>query len=215
MLGMSAAYFSGPMRTYFAIPLMQVGGAAGLLAAAGALVAAALVLRRARAAWPAGIALLRRWAPRALAALVALMAVYAYFLREPAGLLAAHDAHALRAFAWYLGPAGLVAAVALFVVLAWTRFWDDPVLLTVGALVSVFFFYKIRIVPEHFWQARRYLPVILPFACLMIAAGSFEAFRRRTAGLASAAAGRSIRIRSGRDAADPPPRRIRRAHSRR
>jgi hypothetical protein len=180
-LAAAAVYFGGPMRVYFAIPLMQVGGASGLLAVTGALVAAAMVLRRARAAWPAGIDLLRRWVPRALAVVVAALAVYAYFFREPVGLLAAHDAHAFRAFAWYVGPVVLAAAVACFVVLAWTRFWDDPVLLTAGALVSVFFFYKIRIVPEHFWQARRYLPVILPFACLMIAAGSFEAFRRRAA----------------------------------
>jgi hypothetical protein len=195
LLGAAAVYFGGPMRAYFAIPLMQVGGAAGLLAATGALVAAAILLRRARSAWPAGIGLLRRWLPRTLAAVVALLAVYAYFFREPVGLLAAHDAYAFRAFAWYIGPVALAAAVACVVVLAWTRFWDDPVLLTAGALVSVFFFYKIRIVPEHFWQARRYLPVILPFACLMIAAGSFEAFRRRAARLASTAAGRSMGIR--------------------
>ena len=30
------------------------------------------------------------------------------------------------------------------------------------AFYSVFFFYKIQIVPEHFWMARRFLPVILP-----------------------------------------------------
>jgi hypothetical protein len=52
------------------------------------------------------------------------------------------------------------------------------VLLTAGVFVSAFFFYKIRIVPEHFWQARRYLPLILPFACLMMSAGAFVACRR-------------------------------------
>ncbi len=60
------------------------------------------------------------------------LAAYAYFLREPAGRLAVHDAYALRAFGWYVGPVGLLAAVAGFVALAWTRFWKDPVLLTDG-----------------------------------------------------------------------------------
>ena len=183
LLAASAAYFAGFLRAYLAIPLLQVGGTAGLLAAIAALFATAAGLRRARAAWPSSVTLLRLWVPRALALTVAVLAVYAYAFREPVGLLAEHDAYALRVFTWYIGPVGLLAAVAVFVVLAWTRFWDDPVLLTTGALVSVFFFYKIRIVPEHFWLARRYLPVILPFACLMIAAGAFEAWRRRAARL--------------------------------
>ncbi|MGE5197989.1 MAG: hypothetical protein ACM3H9_00010, partial [Rhodospirillaceae bacterium] len=186
LLAVAAAYYAGPMRAYFAIPLMQVGGAPGLLGALASLILAALAVRRVRKASPAAIGVLRRWAPRLLAAAVVALAVYAYFLREPAGLLAAHDAHAFRVFGWYVGPLGLAAAVAGFVALAWTRFWKDPVLLTTGALVSVFFFYKIRIVPEHFWQARRYLPVILPFTCLMMAAGAFVAYWHRVGPAASA-----------------------------
>ena len=179
LLAAAAAYFAGPMRAYLAIPMLQMGGARGLSAALAALVIAGLVIRRVRAASPALIDACQRWAPRLLAAAVVAAAAYAYFLREPVGLLAAHDAYAFRVFGWYVGPVGLLAAVAGFVALAWTRFWRDPVLLTAGALVSIFFFYKIRIVPEHFWQARRYLPVILPFACLMIAAGAFAAYRQR------------------------------------
>jgi hypothetical protein len=179
LLGVAAAYFAGPMRAYFAIPLMQVGGAPGLLAALAGFGTAAFILRRARAASPAAVDVAQRWVARALAVTVAALAAYAYFFREPVGLLAAHDAYAFRVFGWYVGPAGVLVAVVAFTVLAWTRFWGDPVLLTAGALISVFFFYKIRIVPENFWQARRYLPVILPFACLMMAAGAFEAYRRR------------------------------------
>jgi hypothetical protein len=41
--------------------------------------------------------------------------------------------------------------------------------LTVG-LFSAFFFYKLRIVPEHFWAARRFLGVTLPGALLLVAA---------------------------------------------
>ncbi|HSP92194.1 MAG TPA: hypothetical protein VLN08_14865 [Vicinamibacterales bacterium] len=179
LLATAAVYFAGPMRAYLAIPMMQAGGAPGLSAALAALVIAGLVIRRARDAAPARVEAWQRWAPRVLAVAVAAAAAYAYFLREPAGLLAAHDAYAFRTFGWYVGPIGLLAAVAGFAAVAWTRFWKDPVLLTVGALVSSFFFYKIRIVPEHFWLARRFLPVILPFACLMMAAGAFVAYRRR------------------------------------
>ncbi len=179
LLAAAAAYYSGPMRAYFAIPLMQVGGAPGILGGLAALAVSASLIRRIRAGSPGAVDAARRWAPRLLAISVLMLAVYAYFFREPAGLLASHDAYALRVFGWYVGPLGLIAAVAGFVALTWTRFWKDPVLLTAGALVSVFFLYKIRIVPENFWQARRYLPLILPFACLMMAAGAFIAHRGR------------------------------------
>ena len=69
-------------------------------------------------------------------------------------------------------PASL-AAVAGFVLLAWKRFWRDPALLLVTAVYAFFVFYKIRIVPEHFWMARRFLPVILPSACLLLRGGAF------------------------------------------
>jgi hypothetical protein len=179
MLIVAALYYSGPMRAYLAIPVALMGGVSTLAAALGALVVGAFVIRRTRIAAPAWTEALQRWVPRLLATAVAAAAVYAYFFREPGGRLAAHDAYAFRAFAWYVGPAGVWAAVAGFVAVSWTRFWKDPVLLTTGALVSTFFFYKIRIVPEHFWQSRRYLPVILPFVCLMMAAGAFVAYQQR------------------------------------
>jgi hypothetical protein len=188
LLAAAAAYFAGPMRAYLVIPMLQIGGLPVLAGALAAIVIAAVAIHRARAAAPAAVDAARRWAPRCLSAIVVVLAVYAYFLREPAGRLAAHDAYALRVFGWYVGPLGLVAAVAGFVALALTRFWKDPVLLTSGALVSAFFFYKIRIVPENFWQTRRYLPVILPFACLMMAAGAFVAYRRRVGPAPSAVA---------------------------
>ena len=179
LLAAAAAYFAGPLRAYSAIPVGQMQGAWGLTAALGTMVFASAAIRRARAAWPALIEPVQRWVPRVLAVAVVAAATYAYFFREPGGRLAVHDAYALRVFAWYIGPVGLLAAVAGFLALAWTRFWKDPVLLTAGVLASAFFFYKIRIVPENFWQARRYLPLILPFACLMMAAGAFVAYRRR------------------------------------
>ncbi len=178
-LAASAAYYAGPLRAYVAIPLIQLGGARGISAVLVLLVAAGLALRAVRRRWPASISAVQPWVPRVLAAALLAAAFYAYFLRKPVGLLAEHDAYALRVFSWYVGPIGLLAAVAGLAAVVWTRFWRDPVLLTAGALVSGFFFYKIRIVPENFWQARRYLPLILPLACVMMAAGAFVAFRAR------------------------------------
>lgn len=177
MLGAVALYVTGPLRIYFAIPLAQLGGVKGIVSAVALLVAAAWIVRRARGRWPDEVRLALRWLPRALAVAIVAAAGYAYFLRAPVGRLAPHDAFAFRTFAWYLSSAGLLAAVVGLAVLVWKRFWDDPVLFTAGTLVSAFFFYKIRIVPEHFWQARRYLPVILPLACVAIAAGSLAWYR--------------------------------------
>ena len=103
LLATAAAYFAGPMRAYLAIPMMQAGGAPGLSAALAALVIAGLVIRRARDAAPARVEACQRWAPRVLAVAVAAAAAYAFFLREPVGLLAAHDAYAFRTFGWYVG----------------------------------------------------------------------------------------------------------------
>jgi hypothetical protein len=44
---------------------------------------------------------------------------------------------------------------------------------------SLFFFYKIRIVPEHFWAARRFIPVILPGGLLLVAAAALTGVRGR------------------------------------
>jgi len=177
MLAVAAAYFAGPMRAYLAIPMLQIGGIRGLLLAPALLFGTGLAIRAARQRWPAWVQAAQPWIPRVLAACVVTAAAYAYFLREAVGRLAEHDAYAFRTFAWYVGPVGLLAALAGFAIVAWSRFWRDPVLLTAGALVSAFFFYKIRIVPEHFWQARRYLPVILPLACVMMAAAAFAGYQ--------------------------------------
>ena len=116
----------------------------------------------------------RRWLPVAISGVVVLAAAYAYFLRTPGGRLAAHDALALRTYAaYYLSPYGLVAALVGFVLLVRRSFWRNPALILSVAAFSLFFFYKIRVVPEHFWMARRFLPVILPMSTLLIGAAAF------------------------------------------
>ena len=49
-------------------------------------------------------------------------------------------------------------------------YWRGLAFISTVVVFSCFVFYKIRIVPEHFWLARRFLPVVLPSACLLIGA---------------------------------------------
>jgi hypothetical protein len=99
-------------------------------------------------------------------------ALYALYLRQPVEfILAPRDAYALRTFtSFYLTLPALLAALVGFVLLARQAFWRAPELLLTITVFSCFFFYKIRIVSDHFWMARRFLPVILPGALLLVAA---------------------------------------------
>jgi hypothetical protein len=140
-----------------------------LLAAGAAAATGLLFLSRSRRM----AAVVTRWTPWLVSALVVAAVVYGYFFRAPGGRLAPHDALSLRTFTWYFPWAALVAAVAGFVLLAWRKFWRDPALLIVTAVYGFFVFYKIQIVPEHFWMTRRFVPVILPSAFLLMAAAAF------------------------------------------
>ena len=111
--------------------------------------------------------------PIAVTAAVLAFAVYALFLRHPSGRLAAHDAYALRTFTnLYLTLPALIAALIGFAIVVRQRFWRDPALIVTVSVLAFFLFYKIRIVPEHFWMMRRFLPVVLPGALLFVAAAA-------------------------------------------
>jgi hypothetical protein len=114
-------------------------------------------------------AAVRRAVPIGLAAAVVGLAIYAYFFRQAGGRLAEADAMAFRTFAWYLTPWGVAAAVAGLALLVTRSFWREPALLLTIITYAIFLFYKTRIVPVHFWSARRMLAVILPGAVLCIA----------------------------------------------
>ncbi len=103
-----------------------------------------------------------------LGALVCL-ATYAYFFRESAPGLAIHDAGALRDFARvYVTPIGLATAFVGLAILVRQSFWRNATFLMATVVFACFIFYKIRIIPEHFWLSRRFLPIILPATCLLI-----------------------------------------------
>jgi hypothetical protein len=172
---LSVPYLFGPMRAYMTYPVVFLSNFAiwqyALLGVGGCAVLAALVVG---ARSPRLSAWVRTGLPVTLTAGLMAGAVYALYFREPAfGVLALRDAYALRTFAsFYLTLPGLIAAVVGFALFARGAFWKAPELFMTVAVFSSFFFYKIRIASDHFWMARRFLPVILPGALLFAAAAA-------------------------------------------
>lgn len=176
------AYLLGPMRHYtdraivfvthfrwWQYGLLLIGAAAGM---------ALLVLGARR---PSIGARVRVLAPRVLAVALIAAAIYAMYLRRPGGRLAEHDAYALRTVTQYYLTLPAVAAALIGYALAARRlFWNAPAFFTTVALYCFFFFYKIYIVPEHFWMSRRYVPLILPAVCLLAAVAALGTRRGTT-----------------------------------
>ena len=165
-------YYSVPLEPYVERYLIVIRSFQNLVPGtltAGAAFLLLLVVSRTRAA-----PLVRRWLPWSVVGGVWALATYAYFFRFPEGRLAPHDAAALRTFAeFYLSPLGLVVALTGLAVVAKRRFWPGFYFVMMLLGFSLVFFYKIRVWPEHFWAARRFLAVILPGACLLMGAAAF------------------------------------------
>jgi hypothetical protein len=165
----AAAYLAGPMRAYAYYPIqfvLNLRAVHWVLMAAGAALVLAVLFAARRRDEPTGP--FERALPVALSAALCGLAVYALFFRHPAGRLALENAYALRMYAdFYVTLPAVIAAVIGYALAARTAFWRDPALFFTIAVFSIFFFYKIRIVPEHFWAGRRFLAVILPATLLM------------------------------------------------
>jgi hypothetical protein len=183
--GLAALYLLGPMRAYADRPILFLTlmrtwqQLALVLAAIGALTLLVVSSR---------LPLMRQWittiAPITLAAAVLCETIYALYFRTPVhGVLADYDAYALRRFVdFYFTVPALFAAVAGFALLVRRRFWESPAIFVTVAVFAFFVFYKTRIVPEHFWAARRYLPVILPGALVFACAAAGWGFRHYSPG---------------------------------
>ena len=172
-LGTAAAaiYYTTLMAPYIERQLRYVMNRLPLPVIIGApvLLVVLIALARTRAAAP-----IRRYVPRSVLSVVVLLGGYAYFIRVPGGQLAQHDAYALRTFAeFYVSPLGLLAAFVGLAVVVRRRFWPNLAFLATLIAFGCTFFYKIRIIPDHFWAARRFLAVILPGTCLLIGAAAF------------------------------------------
>ncbi len=162
------AYLAGPLRAYFQTPLNFTDQISRPLAALAALAAVgalgALIWLRQRHAEH-----VRRAVPIAIALVLIVAAAYALFLRVPAGKLTDYDAYALRTFTqFFLFPSALLVALAGIMVVATSSFWRAPEFLVAFATFALVFFYKIHVVPEHFWMERRTLSIILPGALLFV-----------------------------------------------
>jgi len=176
---LAVAYLAGPMRPYADIYrtfLTHLSTWQYLALGAAAAVAAIVILsafRGAATGVPRSGPVLAI-VPSLLAGAVVGAGLYALFLRHPGGKLASHDAYALRTFAnLYFTVPGVLAALLGFWLAARRWFWRDPALFLTIALFAASVFYKIRIVPEHFWMSRRFIPVVLPGALLLLSAAAF------------------------------------------
>ncbi len=170
-------YLIGPMAAYFwraavfleNLPLIAVVPAL----AAGALLLGLAVWLRARTN-----TVVARWLPFVLVTTLVGLGLYAFFLREPGGKLVAADAYALKDFVGlYLWWPMFALTMAGLVLVARRDFWRDPAFVLIFAAYSLFLLYKLKIVPEHFWLARRFLPVILPGALMLGCAAALGSMR--------------------------------------
>ena len=160
------AYASMPIAFASRIPLWQI--AASVLFAAGVIASVWFASGRPRFA-----AAVQRHLPLGLVVLLAILGAYALVFRQPGGRLTDYDAHALRTYAYlYVTVPAVLAALIGFAVYARRTFWRDPALFTTAVFFALFTFYKMRIVPEHFWAARRWLPIVLPMTMIFAAAAA-------------------------------------------
>jgi hypothetical protein len=165
LLGPMRAYASAPILFFRTLPLWECVALAAIVVAGVAAVALSWRV-------PAAMTQIAGWVPVGIVVGTSLLAVYALFFRHQVGKLAEHDASALRTFTYlYLTLPVLIAALIGLALLA-RRFFRDPALISTIVIFSTFVFYKIRIVPYHFWMTRRFLPVILPGALIFASAAA-------------------------------------------
>ena len=170
----AGSYYLTQLRPYFGRPVayVQTLEPVQLAAFAVACGAGCIVIWASRR--PRVSAAIRTFLPITLIAIVAIGGLYALFLRAPGGRLAPHDAHAARMFAdLYFTRVAFVLALVGYGLAAWRSFWRAPALMLTIATLAAFFFYKMRIWPEQFWLARRFLTEILPGALIFASAAMF------------------------------------------
>ena len=161
-------YLTGPMAGYAQYPLLFTRNQGVVYFLAIGVVAVAAMFRIKVGTRLSG--LIRTVTPLAMAAIVVALGAYAFFFRVAAGTLAPHDAESMRTYAWYVGPQVLALLAIAIPTVARQLFWRDPAFFTTACAYALFFFYKIRIVPEHFWMTRRFVPIILPATLLLVCA---------------------------------------------
>ena len=120
---------------------------------------------------------------RGIAMLVVALALFAYFIRPVlvedgtwnywygGYTVPAVEQFNLVRLGWYLTPLGLMLAVGGAAVVLWRRVTPDrAVLMGVGLFFSVLFVANSHNNPHHIYVMRRYVPVVIPFLTIMMAA---------------------------------------------
>lgn len=173
--GLAALYLFGVMPHYMKLPLEFATKIPWWQYVVGALAAAGTVFALTRGSRSPRLSeVVRGWTPHVLMAATIIAAVYALLFRHPGGKLVAGDAYALRTFTYlYLSLPALIGALIGYAIVIRRFLWRDPALILTITAFAFFLFYKPRIVPEHFWMARRFIPVLLPGALLFAAAAAF------------------------------------------
>ncbi|CAN5772161.1 hypothetical protein BH18ACI5_BH18ACI5_11910 [soil metagenome] len=168
-------YFFVPMRAYAYLPIVWISAIpAWQMRVLAASAVVAVIALRLSTRHPTLSAAIVSYVPLLLAGTLGAAALYALVVRHPGGKLAIHDAYALRTYAdFYVTLPAIVAALLGFAIQARRYFWKDPAFFVTVALFALFVFYKIRIVPEHFCAARRFLPIFLPGTLIFVAAAAF------------------------------------------
>ena len=174
-------YLIGPMREYFELPRVFIANLpwwqyTALAAGIVGLGIVVMIGRRSATVSKRVVEIV----PSALALVVAALAIYAFSFRHPGGRLTDYDAYSLRMFAnFYVTLPALIAAIVGYALVTRGLFWRDPAFIVTLTAFSLFFFYKIHIVPVHFWAARRFVPIILPGTMLLVGAAALTGVRGR------------------------------------
>ena len=120
--------------------------------------------------------LANRWLPPLTLGIILILGIYALFFREARSVWtqAPLEREGIVTFTrYYLQPLGLVAAFAGWAIVSGERFRRALPFLAVTLGYALFYFHDPHITPDHFWAARRYVPVILPAALLLAGAAAF------------------------------------------
>jgi hypothetical protein len=181
---LAGLYLAEVTTAYFRYPMTVVRGTFRRLPLAGWMLLAVAAICLAPVAYVTAVnprvrALVRRWLPALLSLAVVAAAVYGYFWRTESRSVADYDVAMLRDYAaFYVTVPGLIAALIGYAITARRAFWRDPAFVITATLFAMFYFYKMRIVPEHFWLMRRLLPIVLPATLLFAAAAALFAIQR-------------------------------------
>ena len=126
----AGAYYLTQLRPYFDRPIAYLQLLAPIQLAALALAGAAGCALIWASRRPRASAAIRAFLPPTLITIVTIGGIYALFLREPGGMLAQHDAHAVRIFVdLYFTRLAFVFALIGYTLVAWRSFWRAPALI--------------------------------------------------------------------------------------